>query len=57
MVEARALPAASPIWTQPQQAAAPVAPPHLPGRRISLIAWGLAALTGASIWALIFKLV
>jgi hypothetical protein len=31
-------------------------PASLPGRRINFAAWGLAALAGASIWVLIFKL-
>ncbi len=29
----------------------------LGGRRISLLAWGLAALAGLAIWVLIFKLI
>jgi len=33
------------------------ATPVLPARRINFAAWGLAALAGASIWVLIFKLI
>ena len=33
------------------------AAPALPARRINFAAWGLAALAGASIWVLIFKLI
>ncbi len=35
--------------------AAPLRP--LGGRRISFLAWGLAALAGLAIWVLIFKLI
>lgn len=44
-------PEAAPIWSQ-----STIAPPDFAGRRISLRAWALAAVVGASIWAVIFKL-
>jgi hypothetical protein len=40
-----------PIWSQ-----STIAPPDFAGKRISLKMWALAALVGASIWAVIFKL-
>lgn len=42
----------APVWTNSD---VPV-PADFAGRRISFTAWALAAVAGASIWVLIFKL-
>ena len=53
VVEAASLPDAS-AWTKIPPS---LVPPDLAGRRISLIAWALAALAGIAIWVVFFKLI